>query len=659
MIPEFGHFALILALGLSIALFVLPAYGIVRGNMLLMRSGPFVSGGMFVFMLFSFFCLVESFLADDFSVLYVAQNSNSALPVQYKVSAVWGGHEGSFLLWTLIMTSWTVAVAFFSRSLTLDMKARVLSVLGFLNIGFLLFLIFASNPFERTLPFYPQDGSDLNPLLQDFGLIVHPPMLYMGYVGFAVPFALAIATLTTGRLDAAWARWSRPWTNAAWAFLTIGITLGSWWAYYELGWGGWWFWDPVENASFMPWLVGLALVHSLAASEKRGVFKSWTVLLAIAAFSLSLLGAFLVRSGVLTSVHAFAVDPTRGLFILTFVVIVIGFSLTLYAVKASGIRSEAVYDWSSRESMLLVNNLLLVVATGAVLLGTLFPLLYEVVTDGGKSSVGPPYFNKVFVPISLLLFLAMMVAPFSRWRSTGPDRLFKHHVTLLAAAPFVVLAATWISGVVFEPVAIAVETIALWILVLLVKNWRSTAKNGWKAPSASYIGMVVGHTGIAVATLGIVVTIYYSDGRDVRMEPGDTVELAGYEFRFEKLGKVNGPNYVSDQATIRVLREGETVTTLRPEKRFYNVARNIMTEADIDAGLFRDIYVAMGEPVGDNAWAIRVHVKPFVRWIWLGGLLVALGGLITLTDKRYRRLTPTGQATTDASPETEGLEARS
>jgi len=648
MVPEFGHFALILALGLSLVLGVLPAVGVIKDDELLMRSGGFISCGIFTFLLFSLFCLMESFLADDFSVLYVANNSNSALPVQYKIAAIWGAHEGSFLLWTAIAGGWTTAVAFFSGSLTLDMKARVLSVMGVLNVGFIAFILFASNPFDRSLPFYPADGADLNPLLQDFGLIVHPPILYMGYVGFSVPFALAIATLTTGRLDAAWARWSRPWTNVAWAFLTIGITLGSWWAYYELGWGGWWFWDPVENASFMPWLVGTALIHSLAASEKRGVFKSWTVLLAIATFSLSLLGAFLVRSGVLTSVHAFAVDPTRGSYILAFLVLVIGGSLTLYAVKASGIRSDAGYDMTSREAMLLTNNLLLVISTAAVLLGTLYPLLYEVLSEGKKISVGPPYFNRVFVPVTLILFLAMMLAPFSHWRRTSMDTLLTDHWILLAGAPVLVLVITMLTGVAIEPVAVVIETIGLWILVLLGKNWRGMVRNVWRAPSASYVGMILGHAGIAIAALGVVVTTYYSEGRDVRMEPGDEINLSGYEFRFEKMAKVEGPNYVSDQGIFSVWRSQEEVARLYPEKRFYNVARDIMTEADLDPGLFRDLYVALGEPVGNGAWAVRLHVKPFVRWIWLGGLLVAVGGFMTLADRRYRgRRVPRNQVLGD------------
>ena len=646
MIPEFGQFALVLALGLSIALAVLPAMGVYRRDVLLMQSAGSISAGLFIFLLFSFFCLLYAFLQDEFSVSYVANNSNSALPVQYKVSAIWGAHEGSFLLWTLIMAGWTLAVATFSGSLTLDMKARVLSVMGILSVGFVSFLFFASNPFERNLPFYPPDGADLNPLLQDFGLIVHPPMLYMGYVGFAVPFALAIATLSTGRLDAAWARWSRPWTNAAWAFLTIGITLGSWWAYYELGWGGWWFWDPVENASFMPWLVGTALIHSLAASEKRGVFKSWTVLLAISAFSLSLLGAFLVRSGVLTSVHAFAVDPTRGLFILVFLVLVIGSSLLLYAVKASGIRSEATFTPSSREAMLLINNLLLVVATAAVLLGTLYPLLYEVLTNGKKISVGPPYFNAVFVPIVTLLFVAMAVSPFSRWRKTSTEFLLTQHWPLLVLAPVVAVGIGFVVSGAMHWVVIGYETLAFWILFLLASHLYRSGK----IFNASYLGMMLGHAGIAIAILGVAVTVYLSSGKDVRMEPGDTVSLGGYEFVFEGMDKVRGPNYISDQGAFRVSRDGKHVTTLFPEKRLYPVAQNVMTEAAIDPSLWRDIYIALGEPVSDTAWAVRLHIKPLVRWVWLGGLLVAIGGLVTLLDRRYRRIKVTSPELEEAAP---------
>ena len=633
MIPELGHFALILALCLALALFLLPLVGVLGRNSLLQATSLPLAAGLMVFMTISFVALVLAFLGDDFSVAYIAANSNSALPWHYKVSAVWGAHKGSFLLWTLIMAGWTLAVARFSANLTDDMRARVMSILGFLATGFVAFLLFTSNPFERQLPFYPAEGADLNPLLQDFGLIVHPPLLYMGYVGFAVPFALAFATLWSGSLDAAWARWSRPWTNAAWAFLTVGITLGSWWAYYELGWGGWWFWDAVENASFMPWLVGTALVHSLAATEKRGLFKSWTVLLALAAFSLCLLGGFLVRSGVLTSVHTFAVDPARGLYILGFLVLVTGGSLLLYAFRASGIRSGAWFDWSSREALLLVNNLLLVVAAAAVLLGTLYPLLYEVVTDGKKISVGPPYFNAVFVPVAGLLFLVMIFSPWSRWKRTDKSRLLLWHLPAGVLALLVATTATLALDATFHPASFIMQVIALWMLLALLANWRS---RGRKA-SLAYLGMLTAHAGIAIAVLGVAVTSYFSVGRDVRMSEGDRVELAGYEFQLLSLGKVRGPNFVSDQAEILVSHDGESVTRLFPEKRRYLASGSIMTEADMDPGFFRDLYVALGEPVGEGAWAVRVRVKPLVRWIWLGGLLIALGGFLAVMDRRYRR----------------------
>ncbi|MGI9323529.1 MAG: heme lyase CcmF/NrfE family subunit, partial [Pseudomonadales bacterium] len=505
--------------------------------------------------------------------------------------------------------------------------------------------------FDRNLPLSPADGSDLNPLLQDFGLIVHPPILYMGYVGFGVPFAFALATLTTGRVDAAWARWSRPWTNIAWAFLTLGITLGSWWAYYELGWGGWWFWDPVENASFMPWLVGTALIHSLAATEKRGVFKSWTLLLALTAFSLSLLGAFLVRSGVLTSVHAFAVDPARGLFILVFLVLVIGGSLLLYALKAAGIRSESGFGWTSREAMLLTNNLLLVVATAAVLLGTLYPLLFEVMTGGDKISVGPPYFNAVFVPVAALLFAVMALGPWSRWKKTPVVRLVYQRAWsgLAALALMSVVAFMMSDAFVFDFSAgmsvsswlfgFLVQTIAVWLLLGLCANWWQVAGRSWPGlfkQSRAWYGMFLGHLGIGVAILGVSLTSHYSQGKDVRMLAGDVTRLGGYDFRLQGLSRVRGPNYVADQAEVIVLQDGREVTRLYPEKRFYQVAGNVMTEAALDPGLFRDLYVALGEPVADGAWAVRLQVKPFVRWIWLGGLLIAAGGIVSVLDRRYR-----------------------
>jgi len=642
MITELGHFSLILALGLAVCLAVIPALGVYQSRITWMRLGGSISAGLFVFVLLSFCCLAHAFLIDDFSVDYVAHNSNTALPIQYKISALWGAHEGSFLLWILVMAGWTLAVALFSGGLTVDMRARVLSVMGALSIGFILFILLTSNPFERTLPVYPREGSDLNPLLQDFGLIVHPPMLYMGYVGFAVPFAFAIATLTSGQLDSAWARWSRPWTNVAWAFLTVGITLGSWWAYYELGWGGWWFWDAVENASFMPWLIGTALIHSLAATEKRGVFKSWTVLLAIFAFSFSLLGAFLVRSGVLTSVHAFAVDPERGMFILAFLVLVIGSSLSIFAIKASNIKSDAGFEATSREALLLSNNLLLVVATGAVLLGTIYPLIYEAMTDGAKISVGPPYFNKVFVPVVMLLFIAMAVSPGSRWKRTPLDRLVKDQWLPLLGSVIVVALLVAVFASQFEITVVIVCSVGLWISVNLAQDWWGKVRNKenrllnlTKQP-LSYFGMLLGHIGIAISMVGVVVTVYFSEEKDVRMEPGNVVTLSGYDFRLNKMEKVEGANYTADQGEIEVQRDGKVIVTLRPEKRRYRAAGNVMTEADLDPGLFRDLYVALGEPIEGDAWAVRVHYKPFVRWIWFGGLFIAIGGIVSVADKRYR-----------------------
>ncbi len=635
MIPELGHFSLILAAGLSVLLAVLPALGAGRRNPMLMASGAPLAAGVLVFILLSFACLLYAFAQDDFSVRYVAEHSNTALPLYYKIAAAWSAHEGSFLLWTLIMAVWTFAVACFSRSLTLDMQARVLSVLGLLTAGFTFFLLFTSNPFARNLPIFPLDGADLNPLLQDFGLIVHPPLLYMGYVGFAVPFAFAIATLTTGHLDAAWVRWSRPWTTVAWAFLSIGITLGSWWAYYELGWGGWWFWDAVENASFMPWLAGTALIHSLAVSDKRGLFKSWTVLLAIVTFSLSLLGAFLVRSGVLISVHAFAVDPARGIFILIFLGLVVGGSLVLYAFKATATKRASSYSWSSRETLLLVNNLLLSVAVAAILLGTLYPLLYEVVTSGGKISVGPPYFNTVFLPILVLLFLAMVFAPQSRWRETGVKQVLGKLMPVLAVAIFIVAGLTWMLELPLDPVGFVFQSIAVWLLFTLAGDWWLSSSTK-KPLSASRLGMLLAHSGIGVAILGVAVTVCFSEGQDLRMLPGDVTSIQGYDFRFDEMTRVAGPNYMADRAQFSVSKNGQLVTHLYPEKRVYHVSRNVMTEADMDPSPLRDLYVALGEPLGGSAWAVRLHVKPFVRWIWFGGLMIAVGGFITVCDRRYR-----------------------
>jgi cytochrome c-type biogenesis protein CcmF len=578
-------------------------------------------------------------MVDDFSVAYVAHNSNSALPWYYKFSAVWGAHEGSLLLWAFILAGWTFAVAVFSRQLPEDMLARVLGVMGLISIGFLLFLIVTSNPFERLLPQVPVDGRDLNPLLQDFGLIVHPPMLYMGYVGFSVAFAFAIAALLGGRLDAAWARWSRPWTLVAWAFLGLGIALGSWWAYYELGWGGWWLWDPVENASFMPWLVGTALIHSLAVTEKRGVFKSWTVLLAIAAFSLSLLGTFLVRSGVLTSVHAFATDPERGVFILVFLLMVVGGSLTLFALRAPVVKSQVGFGLWSRETLLLVNNLLLVVATAMILLGTLYPLLLDALS-GAKLSVGPPYFNAMFVPLIGALMVTLGVGILVRWKDTPLKWLLGMLTPVLITSVVLGGLGSLLFGD-FNWAVLAVSLLAAWVVIasirdLLDKTRHKGLLKGMRSLAPSYWGMHLAHLGLAVCAIGVVLTSHQSAERDLRLAPGESLSLGGHEFVFEGAVHHEGPNFTSDKATIRVLDGDKQIATLHPEKRLYTVQQMPMTEAGIDAGFTRDLYVALGEPLGDGAWAVRVHIKPFVRWIWLGALMMGLGGVLAAGDRRYR-----------------------
>ena len=646
MFPELGHFALILSLCLCIALSIVPLIGVFKNNQLLMASGRPLATGCFVFVLLSFFCLSYAFLQDDFSVKYVANHSNTLLPDMYKISAVWGGHEGSLLLWILILSVWTFAVSIFSRHLPLDMLARVLSIMGMISVGFLLFTLITSNPFDRLLPLAPLEGSDLNPLLQDPGLIIHPPMLYMGYVGFSVAFAFAIAALLSGRLDSAWARWSRPWTTVAWAFLTIGIALGSWWAYYELGWGGWWFWDPVENASFMPWLVGTALIHSLAVTEKRGVFKSWTILLAISAFSLSLLGTFLVRSGVLTSVHAFANDPERGVFILGFLLVVVGGSLLLYALRAPAVKSITSFDWLSRESFLLSNNIVLAVIMLTVLLGTLYPLFADAL-NWGKISVGPPYFNAFFVPLMGLLCLLMGIGPLTLWKKTSPEKVWFFIkkpivVSLLLGALFPLF-----YGDEYSFFAALTVTIASWIMSTLVADIRYKTRNaktlsvGLQRLTRSYYGMVVAHVGVAVTVLGACLNTIYSDQRDLRMEEGQRLSLGRYEYHLVTINNIKGPNYVAQQGQIDVYKESKRISRLYPEKRQYLSGGNIMTEAGIDSGFWGDIYVALGESLGENesgqqAWAVRLHDKPFVNWIWLGSLFMGLGGFLAISDKRYR-----------------------
>ncbi len=641
MVPELGHFALIIAFCLSLILAVVPIWGAHTGNQLLMASARSMTVGLFIFVALAFACLVYTFLQDDFSVVYVANQSNSLLPVQYKVSAVWGGHEGSLLLWVLILAGWTLSVAVFSKAMPMDMVARVLSVMGMIAIGFLSFVLLTSNPFDRHLPNVPADGGDLNPLLQDPGLIIHPPMLYMGYVGFSVVFAFAIAALLSGRLDAAWARWSRPWTTVAWSFLTLGIALGSWWAYYELGWGGWWFWDPVENASFMPWLVGTALIHSLAVTEKRGVFKSWTLLLAIFAFSLSLLGTFLVRSGVLTSVHAFAADPERGVFILFFLALVVGGSLTLYALRAPSVKASASFEWLSREAFLLGNNVLLIVATGTILLGTLYPLIADAL-GWGKISVGPPYFNFFFVPLMGALAVLMGVGALVNWKRSQLSvigRWLSKPAILSVILGGVLPLAMDADYSFMAAIAFAVGS---WVVlatatdILYRTRHRKGILDGYRQLSLSYKGMVLAHVGVAFTVLGAALNTIYSDHRDLRMAPGESLEQGGYVYVFKGADKVRGPNYLSDRGTVELYKDGQLIDTLLPEKRRYLSGGNVMTEVGINPGFWRDLYVAMGEPLSDGAWAVRVHYKPFVRWIWLGPILMALGGLLAILDKRYR-----------------------
>ena len=642
MIPEIGQLALTLALTLAIAQAWLGLAGAARGDDVWMRAARPAARGQFVFVAIAFGCLTYAFVANDFTVGYVASNSNSALPLHYRVSGVWGGHEGSILLWIMMLCVWTLGVTLFSRQLPDDMVARVLGVMGLVSTGFLLFVLFTSNPFARVFP-APADGRDLNPLLQDPGMVVHPPMLYMGYVGFSIAFSFAVAALLSGRLDAAWARWSRPWTTAAWAFLTVGIALGSGWAYYELGWGGWWFWDPVENASFMPWLVGTALIHSLAVTEKRGAFRSWTVLLAILAFALSLLGTFLVRSGVLTSVHAFATDPTRGIFILALLVVVIGGSLLLYVWRAPRIGLGGGFEPLSRESMLLANNVMFAAAAGSVLLGTLYPLALDA-SGLGKISVGPPYFETVFVPLMAPALFLMGVGPLARWKKASiPDlatRLRWAFAASLAAGvvlPFAM--GRWSALVAFGLL------LAAWVaasgVVQLYEKIRSAAggTSAWarlrSTPRATY-GMLLAHFGVAVFVTGVTLVKGYDSERDVRMEPGDTVELGGYTFRLDGVRDVQGPNYVAARAQIQVDKNGRAVTTLYPEKRIYTVQNMPMTEAAIDPGFTRDLYVSLGDAVSATAWIVRVQHKPFVDWIWGGCLLMALGGAVAASDRRYR-----------------------
>ena len=639
MIPEIGHFSLILALMTSLVLGVLG----VAGGQLARRDWIAISRpaaqATWLMSAIAFGCLTYAFYTNDFSVAYVANHSNSKLPDIYRISGVWGGHEGSLLLWLFMLASWMMAVSIYSRQLPDAMVARVLGVLGLVAVGFLLFMLITSNPFAR-LADIPADGRDLNPLLQDPGLIIHPPMLYMGYVGLAVPFAFAIAALLQGRLDAAWARWSRPWATAAWIFLTLGIALGSWWAYYELGWGGWWFWDPVENASFLPWLVGTALIHSLAVTEKRGLFRNWTIILAISAFSLSLLGTFLVRSGVLTSVHAFASDPKRGVFILLFLCVVVGGSLTLFAFRASKVRAGGAFSLVSRETFLLVNNVLLTTAAAAVLLGTLYPLVIDSL-GLGKLSVGPPYFNAVFGPLMVPVLIFMVLGSVARWKGDTFADIMKALRPIAIIAVVLGITTPLVMGAWTVWIAVGL-TSAYWIvissLVQIVKQWRSTAN--WRSISASFWGMHLAHVGIAVTVVGITMVKGYETEKDVRMAMGDTVEVGGYTFKLIGIENKLGPNYRADVGTVELIQDGKVLRTMHPEKRIYFSSTMPMTEAAIDTGLTRDVYVSLGEPLDDGdkpAWAMRVYHKPFVSWMWGGCLLMSLGGTIAALDRRYRK----------------------
>jgi len=640
MIPELGHFALILALLLAGLLGTLPLIGAHRGIGAWTALARPLAAGQFLFIAFAFGCLAYSFVNNDFSVLNVATNSNSQLPLQYRIAATWGSHEGSMLLWVFMLGAWTVAVALKSRHLPDEMVARVLGVMGLVALGFLLFLLLTSNPFDRLFP-PAADGRDLNPLLQDPGMVFHPPLLYMGYVGFSVAFAFAIAALIGGRLDATWARWSRPWTTLAWSFLTCGIMLGSWWAYYELGWGGWWFWDPVENASFMPWLIGTALIHSLAVTEKRGTFKAWTVLLAICAFSLSLLGTFLVRSGVLTSVHAFATDPRRGVFILAFLALVIGGSLVLFAMRAPKVSGGGRFEAVSRETMLLANNVLLIAAAGSVLLGTLYPLFLDAL-NLGKISVGPPYFDTVFVPLMTPLVFLMGVGPLARWKQATLPDLWQRIRWALAVSLVTALLLPFAAGT-WKPMVSFGLLLAAWIVTTTVVNIRERGRGvrgGIVAQLArqpnSYWGMIVAHLGIAVFIIGVTMVKGYETERDVRMSVGDKVTVGGFTLRFDGTSETRGPNYRAARGSFDVSRNGQHVTTQFPEKRVYNAGGMPMTEAAIENMLTGDLYVSLGEAVDGGAWSVRVYHKPFVTWIWAGCLLMALGGLLALSDRRYR-----------------------
>ena len=643
MIPELGHFSLILAFCLSIILGTIPVIGAAKNNVLWMSLARPLSAGVFVFLGISLVILAYAFVTDDFSVQIVAAQSNSLLPLRYKLTALWGGHEGSFLLWTFMLASWMLLVSVFSKSMPIQFVARVLGVLGGLCVCYILFMVATSNPFARIVPLAPSDGSDLNTALQDFGFIVHPPTLYMGYVGFSVVFAFAIAALLSGKLDSAWARWCRPWANMAWGILTIGIALGSWWAYYELGWGGWWAWDPVENPPLITWLFGTALIHSLAVTEKRGVFKSWTVMLAILAFAGSLLGTFITRSGLLTSVHAFASDPTRGVFILGILALTVGGALLLFAFRAPLLKSEVGFSLVSREIFILTNNVLLVVSAASIFLGTLFPMVYQAITDD-LISIGPPYFNAIFVPLMIILVVFLGFGPMTRWKRTSTDYLIGQVIKVLIASLFIGIALPLVVLVGFSLAATVCVSLASWIVLTIAKDMsnkvvnKSSVMAGLSSLPLSYLGMLLAHSGIAVMLIGVGLTTFFSSERSVLLGPNESVELGSYSFRFNGHEEIRGPNYIADQASISVMKDGSDIGNLFPERRIYLATGTPSTEMAIDAGFIRDLFVTLGEEKDGGIWSMTMYVKPFVRWIWLGAILMALGGAIAAGDKRYRLL---------------------
>ncbi len=643
MIPEIGQFSLILAFCLSILLGTLPIIGVHRNSYMWMSLARPLSAGIFVFLGISIAILAYAFVTDDFSVRFVAQHSNSLLPDRYKLTAVWGGHEGSFLLWTFMLSGWMLAVAIFTKSMPLEFVARVLGVLGFLITGYILFMLATSNPFDRIVPLPPADGADLNSALQDFGFIIHPPTLYMGYVGFSVVFAFAIAALLSGRMDAAWARWCRPWANVSWGILTLGIALGSWWAYYELGWGGWWAWDPVENPPLITWLFGTALIHSLAATEKRGVFKAWTVLLAILAFAGSLLGTFITRSGLLTSVHAFASDPGRGIFILAILGISVGGALLLFALRAPLMKSKLGFDLISREILLLANNVILVVAAASVFLGTLFPMVYQALTDD-LISIGPPYFNAVFLPLMASLLVLLAIGPFCRWKRTSLSFLIQQLGKVAFAAIIFGVALPLLITMQFSAAATIAVGLAAWIVLAMLKDILTKISNktsinqGLKSLSFSYYGMQIAHLGMAVMLIGVALTSTFSSEKSVLLSPGQSVELGNYTFQFEGTSPVNGPNYIGNEAEFNVLKAGAELTSLHPQRRIYLATGTPSTEMAIDAGILRDLFITLGEQKENNAWSMTIYVKPFVRWVWLGAIFMTFGGFLAAGDKRYRRL---------------------